>query len=178
MFVGCGGDNETKNIAPSIDEPQIDKEAFLTEMKALEKKIETSEGTPEKEDLKKAIISYQDYAAIFPEKEDAPDYLLKASDFALFTNQPQESIKLLTRIQEEYPNYARMEDVMYNKASHLDFELRDTTAAKAAYQKFIDTYPNSDLVDDAENRIENIKYSLEELSEKFLKDLEENGNLP
>jgi outer membrane protein assembly factor BamD (BamD/ComL family) len=65
-----------------------------------------------------------------------------------------------------------MEDVVYNKASHLDFELRDTTNAKIAYQEFIDKYPNSDFVDDAQSRIKNISYSLEELSEKFMREMQ------
>ena len=70
-----------------------------------------------------------------------------------------------------------MEDVMFNKASHLDFELRDTTQAKELYQEFITKYPNSELVDDAQSRIENISLSLDELVEKFMNDLEENPEL-
>jgi outer membrane protein assembly factor BamD (BamD/ComL family) len=99
---------------------------------------------------------------------------------ALSVGQVEKSVKILNRIVEEYPDYSRMEDVMFNKASHLDFELRDTTQAKVAYQEFIDRYPDSELRDDAESRIENIQYSLEELAEKFILEMEagENQDLP
>ncbi len=175
--VSCGGDNEkTTDNNEVVEQPQVDKEQFLADLNELETRIDNSDGAPQEKDLKKAVTMYQDYVDIFPTNEDAPTYLLKASDFALYVRQPEKSVKLLSRIEQEYPNYNRMQDVMYNKASHLDFELRDTTRAKAAYQAFIDKYPASPMVADAENRIKNIRYSMEELTEMFMKNLEENGS--
>lgn len=178
LITSCGETEKNNDIETTIEEPKIDEDAFLADLKELEDRINANLGTPNEADLKEAIVSYQDYAAIFPENDDAPEYLLKASDFALFTNEPQRSVKILSRIQDEYPDFAQMEDVMYNKASHLDFELRDTTNAKIAYQAFIEKYPNSELVGDAKSRIENIRYSLEELTQKFLDEMEENNDLP
>jgi len=150
---------------------KVDYDEFNKECEDLEKKI-LAQNPPSENLLREGLTKFQDYAGYFPEDAKSPDYLLKASDYALLLNQPEKSIKILQRIIDNYPNYNKMESVMFSKADHLDFNMRDTTAAKIAYQEFIDKYPQSDLVDDAQSRIENIALSLEELAEKFIKDLE------
>ena len=174
LFVACGGnDSSTKEEDDLI--PTVDYDTYMVEIKALEDAINTEE-SPSDSLLKEGIIKFQEFAGFFPEDPKAPDYLLKASDFSYTTKQFEKSVKILSRIMADYPDYERMEDVMFNKASHLDFELRDTTRAKEAYQEFIDKYPNSELVDDAETRIKNIRFSAEDLIEIFMKDLEEQPN--
>lgn len=171
----CGGSNDESAEETTSDSSIVDKEAFMKDFNELNDKINANLETPDPALLKKAVTSYQDYAAIFPDAEDAPDYLLKASDFAYSIGQIEKSVKLLERIMDLYPAYNRMQDVMYARASHLDFELRDTTAAKTAYGEFIEKYPNSPMVLDAQSRIENISLTLEQLAEKFMKELEESG---
>lgn len=178
ILFSCGDDAPTDvALETTIPEIGVDTTQFLTDLNALEVRINSSIEMPKEKDLKAAITAFQDFAAIFPDDPKAPDYLLKASDISLTTDQPQMSITILDQIIEKYPNYNRLEDVKYNRASHLDFELRDTTRAKAAYQEFMVDYPNSPLVADCQSRIENIRYSMDELTEKFMKELELNGGL-
>lgn len=174
FFNSCGSGDDTVYDEQQEDFlPHADYEEFSKEVEDLEKKI-LSQQNPDEKLLKEATTKFQDFAGFFPEDPKSPEYLLKASDYYLILGEPEMSVKLLNRIMNDYPDYERMEDVVFNKASHLDFELRDTTEAKKAYEEFITRYPNSDLVDDAQNRIENIGLSLEELAEKFIKDLEKN----
>ena len=173
----CGGNDGDETSENSDSTQVVDYDEFMTELTEMEDKINANLATPDEVLLKEAVTKYQDLAGFFPEDPLAPDYLFKASDLALSTGQPEKSVKILTRIMNEYPDYKRMEDVMFNKASHLDFELRDTTQAKELYQKFISKYPNSELVDDAESRIKNISLSLDELVEKFMQNMEENPEL-
>lgn len=147
----------------------VDTAKFLVDLANVEARIDNAV-VPTDTDLKEAIVKFQDYAEIFPNDPKSPDYLLKASDFSLMTGDYRKSVRLLEQIIDKFPNYKRMEDVKYNRASHLDFELRDTTAAKIAYQNFIDEYPNSPLVGDCQARIPNIRYSAEQLIEKFTED--------
>lgn len=176
LLVACGGNEEAETTpTDSTNVVTVDTDNFLAELADLEERLENSNGLPKEKDMEDAITRFQDFAALFPEDPKAPDYLLRASDLALISDQPQKSVKLLNRIINDYPDYPKMEDVKYNRASHLDFELRDTTKAKEAYQEFIDAYPNSPLINDCKSRIENIQYSLEELTEKFMNELEENG---
>lgn len=176
LFVACStdGNNESENKVDTIG-MEVDTAGFLQDLAALESRIDMSTDIPKEKDLNEAISKFQDFAAIFPNDPQAPDYLLRASDICLTMDQPEKSVKILNRIIDNYPDYKRMEDVKYNHASHLDFELRDTSAAKEAYQVFIDEYPNSPLVSDCQSRIKNIQYSAEELAEKFLQELETNG---
>lgn len=172
LIHSCGSDETIYDETQEDYVPDApDYETFSKELQTLEDKIIKSQ-TPDETLLKDAITKFQDFAAFFPEDAKSPDYLLKASDYALLIGQPEKSVKLLVRIIEEYPNYNRMESVMFNKASHQDFELRDTTNAKISYQEFIDKYPNSDLVDDAQNRIKYISLTLDQLADKFIKELE------
>ena len=125
------------------------------------------------EKLKEAVTKFQDFANTFPDDERAPEFLLKASDFSNALKLPEKSGKILDRIIKDYPEYEKMEDIYYVRAVYLDFDLRDTTRAKEAYQTYIDKYPNSgQRVLDAQTRIDNIAYSIEELAEKFIQELE------
>lgn len=169
MLAAC---NNNESSADIKTESVVDTTKFLANLEALQSRIKNSQGIPNEKDLKEAVTSYQDYAVIFPNDPKSPDYMLQASDFAHTLGNYKKSVYILDNIIEQYPNYSKMESVKYNRASHLDFEIRDTTRAKEAYQDFINTYPNSPLVADCQSRIKNIKYSLEELTEKFLKDLE------
>jgi len=174
LAASCGNEEEV-----IYDETQddfisrVDYDEFSNELAELETKILAQTPPPENL-LKEATTKFQDFAGYFPEDPKAPEYLLKASDFALMLGQVEKSVKILDRIIKEYPEFNQMESVMYNKADHLDFNLRDTTAAKVAYQEFIDKYPQSDLVDDAQSRIDNISLSAEELVDKFINDMENN----
>lgn len=177
LLTACGGDEAAADsgIETTVPEITVDTAQFLTDLAAIEKELENNLSMPKEKDLKRAVTEFLTFVDYFPNDPQSPDYLLRASDISLTLDNPKKSVRLLERIETEYPNYKRMEDVKYNRASHLDFELRDTTAAKVAYQEFIDTYPNSPLVNDCKSRIENIQYSMEELTEKFMKELEANG---
>lgn len=177
LTVACNGDADNGQGDEYAKNDNLPKDTvkFLANLELLEERINNADGIPSEKDLKEAVTSFQDYAALFPKDDKSPDYLLKAADFAYTLGKFEKSVLILENIIENHPAYDKMESVKYNRASHLDFELRDTTRAKEAYKDFIQTYPNSPMVADCESRIANIKYSLEELTQKFLEDLE-NGN--
>ena len=177
FVTACGSSEENQTVDETLT-LEIDTAKFLTDLADLESRIDNILSVPDEKDLKEAITAYQDFAAIFPEDPKAADYLLKASDFSYMVGQNEKSVKILDQIIRDFPDYKRMEDVKYNRASHLDFELRDTTAAKEAYQAFIDEYPNSPLVNDCKARIPMIRYSAEELIEKFKADAAAQNQLP
>lgn len=167
----CGGDNTEYN-EQQAGPATIDHDSLLKTVQDLEAEIQ-AQTSPDKDLLSKAVTKFQDFAGFFPDDPLAPDYLLKASDFAMTLNEVDRSVKILDKIISNYPDYNKLEDVMYVKASHIDLNLRDTTRAKIAYQEFMEKFPESEMVDDAENRIKYISLSIEELAEKFMKELEE-----
>lgn len=176
LLISCGGEDNTVYDEQESDKfVKLDYDEFSKECQDLEARIMKQEA-PNEELLEEAILKFQDFAGAFPDDPEAPNYLLKASDFCYSLNQTEKSVKILNQIINNYPEYERMEDVMYIKASHIDLNLRDTTRAKNAYQEFLDKYPDSEMADDAHSRIENIALSIEELAEKFMKELEEQAN--
>lgn len=160
-FVACGGGKEEANT----DENQVDKDKFMENIHRLDDSLNTN--FPSEDILKEAVTSFQDYAIIYPDDEKSPDYLLKAADIAFTLGQHPKSVKILNQIIEKYPDYSKIESVYYNRASHTDFELRDTAQAKIYYVEFMEMFPNSDFVDDAQARIDQHFMSLEELIESF-----------
>ncbi|MFD1552126.1 hypothetical protein DNU06_00490 [Putridiphycobacter roseus] len=161
MFTACtpAKDNE------KVDNGEFDSAFFIGELRAIEDSI--SNGIPAQKHLVKALVLFQDYVNHFPTSKEAPDYLLRTSDLYLSVNNPNRSVDILNEIIKSYPNYKRLEAVYFNRANHVDFEIRDTSLAKTYYQEFLEKYPNSGLVNDANSRIENIGLSAEQLIEKF-----------
>ena len=165
--VGCGTDKPNEDVVAGFNEAQ-----FLTDLEAIENSLNVD--APKKNDLQKAVTSFQDFAHHFPQDDRAADYLLKASDISLSLGQNEKSVRILNQIIDEYPDYEKMESVCYNRASHTDFELRDTAKAHQYYMEFMEKYPESDFIDDAEARISQNFMSLEELIEMFSKNAELN----
>ncbi len=161
IFMAC---NPSENNE-KVNDGTFDSTDFIGQLHAIEDSI--SNGIPATKHLKKALVLFQDYASHFPNSKAAPDYLLRTSDLYLSLNNPKRAVDILDEIIEKYPNYSRLEAVYFNRANHVDFEIRDTTLAKTYYQEFLKKYPNSDLADDANSRIENIGLSAAQLIEKF-----------
>lgn len=161
LSVSCNG-TESKT---EIDNGVFNSEAFLIEMKSIDSVLAT--GIPEKEDLKKAIVMYQDFAKHFPDDPKSPNYLFQVSDFYLNMGNSKKSVNVLTGIIEKYPNYDRIETIYFVRASHVDLDLRDTVLAKTYYQEFLELYPDSKYAKDANTRLENVGLSMEDLIKKF-----------
>ena len=123
VFFSCGNEENSDEVVieTTIPDMEVDTAQFLADLNALESRINNNAEMPKKDDLKSALVAFQDFASIFPDDPKAPEYLLKASDIALTTEQDQISVTLLEQIIDQYPNYSRMEDVKYKRASHLDF---------------------------------------------------------
>ncbi len=157
------------NTAPSeeekVDNGDLDTAMFLTELKTLDSTL--AEGIPEKKDIKKAIVMYQDFSRYFPNDSKTPAYLLQVSDFYLNIGKTKKSVNILTTIIEKYPDYDNIETVYFTRASHVDLDLRDTTLAKSYYEEFLEKFPESQYANDARVRYDNVGLSMEDIIRKF-----------
>lgn len=160
LLAGCKSEPTEK-----IDSGDLDTAKFLTELKSVDSIMAT--GIPQKKDIKKAIVMFQDFANYFPNDPKAPQYLFQVSDFYYNTGQTKRAVATLTTIIEKYPTYDRIEAVYFTRANHVDMDLRDTTLAKRYYEEFLESYPNSQYADDAKVRMENVGLSMEDLIKKF-----------
>ena len=165
VFSACNSAAESETTTPAGETDSFDTAAFEQEMISIEEKINM--GAPERKDLITAAGLYEKYAELYPGTETSGDYLLKASDFNLSLGKVNKSVAILSKIIEEYPEYSRLESAYFNRANHTDLDLRDTTLAKTYYEEFLEKYPDSEMADDAQSRIENVSLSIEELVKKF-----------
>ena len=161
-FTACTGGSE---VTDETTLQEVDKDKFLLNLTDLEVKLEAD--MPSKGDLQKAVTAFQDFAIHFPTDDLAPDYLLKASDIAYSLGQSEKSVTIMTKIIDEYPEYHNMEAVYYNRASHVDTELKDTVLAKQYYLEVIEKYPNTQSALDAQTRIDQNFMSFEDLIEMW-----------
>jgi tetratricopeptide (TPR) repeat protein len=162
--VSCGGDKPGDNIETVEG---FNEEQFLINLEEIENSLNVE--VHDKNDLQKAVTSYQDFANHFPEDEKAPDYLMQASDFAFTLGQYEKSVRILNQIIDEYPDYDQMLSVCYSRASHTDFELRDTATARQYYIEVQEKYPNTQQAIDAQTRIDQNFMTPEELIEMWTK---------
>lgn len=165
-IVSCDTEKKTDEVIEDVVSG-LDTAMFMSNLADIEAKIDTE--MPEKKDLQLAITMFTDYAIHFPTDNKSADYMLKASDFSHHLGQNSKAVVLLEKIVSDYPNYDKIESVMYNRAHYLDFELKDTVLAKQYYLEFITTYPNSEFVSSAQARINQHFMSAEELIELWTK---------
>jgi outer membrane protein assembly factor BamD (BamD/ComL family) len=166
LIVSCDTEKKTDEVIEDVVSG-LDTAMFMSNLADIEAKIDTE--MPEKKDLQLAITMFTDYAIHFPTDNKSADYMLKASDFSHHLGQNSKAVVLLEKIVSDYPNYDKIESVMYNRAHYLDFELKDTVLAKQYYLEFITTYPNSEFVSSAQARINQHFMSAEELIELWTK---------
>lgn len=171
LLLACGGDDtEFNKQQEQTDVPTADYDEISAELDGME--VQMAANPKDIETRKKAVTRMQDFASFFPDDPKAPHYLHKASDLALELDQDAKAVKLLERIQSDYPDYEKMMHVDYNRASHLDFELRDTTRAKEAYQFFIDKYeskyPDDNRISDSKLRIKYIRFGWEDYTNMII----------
>lgn len=95
------------------------------------------------------ITAAELYALLLPAAEPAPEYLFSAAEIARGLGVYRRSLGLMDWIVTRYPDRKEAAQAAFLKAFTLDEQLRDTTAARAAYESFIAQFPEDEFVDDA-----------------------------
>lgn len=162
LFTACNGEAPAES---TVDSNELDTASFLSQINSIDSIMQTS--IPEKKDINRAIVLYQEFANYFPEDTKTPNYLFQVSDFYLSQGKSTKAVNVLTNIISKYPNYTKLESVYFARASHVDLDLRDTTLAKRYYEEFLEMYPQSQYAADAKTRMENVGLSIEDIIKQF-----------
>lgn len=153
LMVGCGGGNESPadvSVRIRAMEDSLFQSLTFDRRKAL------------------AMIDvYKAYANANPYDTLSAQYLLKAANLAKSMHDGEQSVKLYDRILKDFPSWKRLPDVMYLKAFTIDSELDRKGEAETAYREVIARYPDHPFAKDARAMIENLKYTDEELIQRF-----------
>ncbi|MFK8046147.1 MAG: tol-pal system YbgF family protein [Crocinitomicaceae bacterium] len=170
VFASC----ENAPSTPELDSDALDTAVFLTEIKTIDSIL--AAGVPDKKDVTKAIVLYQNFANYFPDDSKTPDYLFRVSDFHLGGGRPDQAVRVLSDIIEKYPDYERLESVYFARASHVDFDIRDTTLAKTYYNDFLKMYPDSKFSENVNSRLKTVSLSIEDLVKQFEENASKSDN--
>lgn len=155
FLLGCS--NKKNQIVSSID--------------ALEETM-ADEDFPSKENMKKIIILYNDYANNYPNDEKTYGYLELKAKYQNASEEYTEAVKTYRTIINKYPNNPRTAENMFMLAFIQDNNLGNKKRAEELYKKIINDYPSHELADDAQFSLDNLYLSDSEI----LKMLEEKIN--
>ena len=102
----------------------------------------------ELKDYKNAALTYQSLAAIHPEEDKARDALFNSSFYFAKAKEWESAIKINTIFLQRFPKDEVADDLAFEVAG-FQYKLGRVDESQQAYQKFIDSYPNSPLVVEA-----------------------------
>lgn len=111
----------------------------------------------------KYVDACEAFAIGFPKDEMAPEYLYRAAEMSRTLKTYAKSLSIFDWIEEKYPKYSKTPTTVFLKGFMLENELNNKEAAKEVYNRFLATYPESDLVDDVKFLLDNIDKSDEEI---------------
>lgn len=99
-----------------------------------------------------------------PDDASSPLWLYHAMEINVQLKNAEKSIELSDKLLKMYPDSKWAPRSLFLLGSFVyNDQLNDTAQAHATFQKLIDTYPDSDLVDDAQKSIEYLGLTPEEI---------------
>jgi len=104
-----------------------------------------------------------------PNNEKTPDYLFKGGEMARSLGTPEKALTLYMLISRKYPKNSHAAESTFMSGFILDSTFGNKEKAAEYYKKFVDNYPNDDLVKDAKFLLKNIDKTDAELIEELSK---------
>jgi len=95
------------------------------------------------------------------------DLLLKAAGLAKAIEKPEKAIELYAQVLANAPQHPKAATAQFMKGFIYANDLNQLDKAKAAYEVFLQKYPNDELAESAKMELENLGKSPEELIKKF-----------
>lgn len=131
--------------------------------------LENQTKAVEKEDVKKLLDNYLEYAGKNPSDPLAPEYLFKAADLMMNTGMPVKSVEQLDKLMNGYPDFSRIPEALFLKGFILENHLGELGRAKSVYELFLKRYPEHEFADDVEVSIKYLGRTPEEMVREFEK---------
>lgn len=142
---------------------------MLSKIDSLEAVMAEQNLAPESPAMGELLRSYIKFSELFPgDQEKAPEYLYKAAALSRAVDLPVKAIKLYDQVLNRYPNWEKAPEVAFLIGFTYDEDLKEVDLAKTAYREVITDFPGDHWALQAEQRLETIDLSEEELLD-FLK---------
>jgi tetratricopeptide (TPR) repeat protein len=141
----------------------VDRAALETKLQNLGTSL--MEGAIANAPLKADSIAQEILAAVKSSPKDTSNihFLIDGGNLCKALRGPNQAITLWDKYLEMYPNHWRNPQAYFLKAFTLDADLRDIPKAKEAYREFIQKFPNNPNVAIAQQALQAVDKSPEEI---------------
>jgi len=172
ILVGCGSGNDgTKNRALANAEV---KEEMIASIDSLETELENKNLLPGDMAMGELIKKYEAFTERYPaDLEHTPEYMYKTAALCRAVNLPVKAIKIYDKIIDDFPNWEKAPEVAFLQAFTYDEDLKQPQLAKEQYQEVIDKFPGDQWAVQAEQRLQTVEMTDEELVDFLRKKQEE-----
>ena len=104
------------------------------------------------------------------------DVLLKAGGLARTIEAPQQAIELYSKITEKMPEHPKAPTAFFMIGFVYANDLKDLEKGKAAYELFLEKFPNDDMAESARGELKNLGKSPEEVLKELLQNNPDSSN--
>lgn len=145
------------------------KQLTEADLKEAEKNLFNADQTLNEAVAPEVAKKYCEFVKQHPKDSTAAQWLYHAMEINVLLKNTDKSQALCDQLLKDYPQseWAPMSLFLLGSYVYED-QLNDTAQAHAAYQKLIDTYPNSQLADDAQKSIEYLGLTPDEIMSLFM----------
>jgi len=151
----------------SCSSPKKDKKAELIDSitKLEQQCFDESTNTYNHKIALKTLNEYQKFIKDYPTDSLTANYMYVGGQLCKSINLYGEAIHQFEDLIKKFPKYKKGANAKFMIGMIYENDIQDTLKAKEAYQEFINEYPNSDLIDDAQFLIQNLSLTDEQLIE-------------
>jgi len=168
MFVSCGAqEDQTKQeeVAPLSSE---DVSTEIETLKKLNNNLIAAEPSTTFSAGKALYHAANEFVIKHPHHEKTPTVLELSAKGAEAMQQFQESVNILDKLINEFPESEETPNYMMNKARIVEEKIKSLDDAKAAYNELINRFPEHQLAKDAKLYVDNFLGKTEEDVTKML----------
>ena len=141
-----------------------EKKLTLEDLREAQSTLFNSNGWLNEEEAPKIAKKYCQYVEQNPDDTASAKWLFHAMEINVMTKNVDKSIELGNQLLKQFPQTKWAPETLLMLGYYIyDDQLKDTAQAHVLYQRLIDDYPDSDLVDDAQKSIEYLGMSPEEI---------------
>lgn len=113
--------------------------------------------------------TYEKFVKQSPDDPTAPTWLFHAMEINIQLKNSDKSIALGNQLLEQYPDSKWAPRTLFFLGNYVyDEQLHELDKAREAYERLINDYPDSDLVEDAQKSIEYLGLTPEEILSKIM----------
>lgn len=140
---------------------------LINNISRLESEAFSTEEAMNPETANALVDAYLAFIDANPQDDMSPDYLFRAIDVSMNTNNPQRTLSLIDKMIHDYPRHPKAQAALFLKGFIFETRFNNLTKAKELYERYLELYPDGEFAADCRASIENLGLSLEELIRRF-----------